>query len=145
MSSYRSLYIRELMHCYASNTDGHSSRQFRTGDGWKGRPYGGQHLSEAHFPVLVHGDQIKHRSDDKKESGAIKEGSIQQRWIVTTKIPSKPPGTLPNRSRKYLTTGINESWVLTGVGCDTSMHKNSRGQKSAQTTLLCLRESVTEA
>lgn len=54
----------------------------------------GQHLSGAHFPVQVHGDHIKH-SDDKKGSGAIEEGSIQQRWTEITKIPSKPSGPLP--------------------------------------------------
>lgn len=58
----------------------------------------GQHLSGAHFPVLVHGHHIKHRGDDKKESGAIEKGSVQKRWIETTKIPSKPPAPLPNRS-----------------------------------------------
>lgn len=31
----------------------------------------GQHLSGANFPVMVHGDHIKDRSDDKKESGAM--------------------------------------------------------------------------
>lgn len=67
----------------------------------------GQHPSGAHFPVLVHGDHIKHRGDDEKESGATEKGSIQQRWIETTKLPSKPHGPLPNRSRKTLTMGIN--------------------------------------
>lgn len=69
----------------------------------------GQHLSGANFPVMVHGDHIKDRSDDKKESGVSESGAVLQRWIETTKIPSNPPGPLPNRSRNTATTGINES------------------------------------
>lgn len=37
----------------------------------------GQHLSGAHFPLLVPGDHVKHRSDVKKQSGAVEEGFIQ--------------------------------------------------------------------
>lgn len=54
--NFGSLGSKELIYCYVSNTDDHSSGQNRKGCAWDGGGCTkvGQHLPGADFPVQVH-------------------------------------------------------------------------------------------
>lgn len=73
----------------------HSSREVKTGCGWKGGPYGGREAPFwAHFPVLVHGDHIKDRASTEMISRSMQElsrkGQSSRGGLRWPKDPQSP-------------------------------------------------------